>query len=424
MFIKKVFEFMDSPAGQELPAQDQKAVEGILADYINVKEYYDDLVIQKNAIYNQYLVSVESERVKGAADAPEVKAHFDELMRRHQEAMEKMNIYGTIAGTMAAALAFVVEGEQKYGTDSVRLLAQYGYSPALEKLTQEADACRQFRDVAKKKEDALTRAIHKRFPPDEEVEAGGIGTNDLVQYVFTEAYQRFGISLASLEDEEYNDALVELFAARYEERETVGVDDALQNRLAVAGEEVLTPKVEAILNTDYHEFVGLSGEALVAKLPILMNLTMGIGMIEQLSRQPSDISDMTILEKILGKPPVALNDVDPEGFVEMNLAFTYKKSEFDAKLAFFNGLMIKARGTTFLSDGVTEGGELAQYLTQDEKMERSSDPMNGVDPDDGQVLMYARQMLEFGNQRMESGLMYLNQIDFIKKSYNYQDGKK
>ena len=92
--------------------------------------------------------------------------------------------------------------------------------------------------------------------------------------------------------------------------------------------------------------------------------------------------------------------------------------------AFFNGLMIKARGTTFLSDGVTEGGELAQYLTQDEKMERSSDPMNGVDPDDGQVLMYARQMLEFGNQRMESGLMYLNQIDFIKKSYNYQDGKK
>ena len=56
MFIKKVFEFMDSPAGQELPAQDQKAVEGILADYINVKEYYDDLVIQKNAIYNQYLL--------------------------------------------------------------------------------------------------------------------------------------------------------------------------------------------------------------------------------------------------------------------------------------------------------------------------------------------------------------------------------
>ena len=393
--IDKFLTAMNAEKNAERYEENKALIDSLLSDYIKMQEVMGDYSLEVRV---RQMVTTIIDQEGGHMQSEAAAYKYSD--RLSDEAVMKQSAYMARLTDLEFCLNYLLKGNADIPESSWRVLKQYGFAPAAEKVEEGKKEAEYYRATVEMKYDLLGKACEKKFAdlPEEERKA------KLSRY--TTGTLGRAVMLMDPENEAYNDFVLDyqvrvdrLSMMSKEEKETEE-GKALQASISKDAETLLTPKHMAIMDYQVPELSDLTHEKLISMQEEVHELVLAGMMLSDLGKVQSDIPGISVKDKILGKPPVPPEGPDDPAYQSKLAAYQKKADKFRSNYLKLEGIKQMSRAAALMSGMASEGDPMSYIVESTElgKLEQ----FTGMERKD-QLILFARSMMDKGVRTYESG---------------------
>ena len=124
----------------------------------------------------------------------------------------------------------------------------------------------------------------------------------------------------------------------------------IEAEIAVMVEKIAVPKLLKMMDSNLEKVETLSDEELIARQEELIKISMPVMMLSDMTKDTKIDANMSVKEKMLGKPAPELEQKDPEQYKKLNTEYEYKAAVFSALAVKVDAVKLLARAKALKRD--------------------------------------------------------------------------